>query len=227
MRKIKGFTLTELMIALAVIGIIVAVVTPAIMKTRPNKNKMMIKKTYYTTEQIVSSLINDERLYPDMRDGCDGGDADIDCYYGFDYTGAVTYEDETYSGNSKFQDLFRSKLNVKSGSDTVFYTMDGVKWDISDAKGWTPSTVNSYTGKILIDVNGEDDPNCRENESGCDADDFDQYVIEVYSTGKMKINANDEKAIEYVTLSTSINDNSTSNSVTSNTGNTASSNSIE
>ena len=46
MRRLKGFTLTELMIALAVIGILVAIVTPTIMKTRPNKNKMMIKKTY-------------------------------------------------------------------------------------------------------------------------------------------------------------------------------------
>lgn len=39
MRRLKGFTLTELMVAMAVIGILVAVVTPAIMKTRPNKNK--------------------------------------------------------------------------------------------------------------------------------------------------------------------------------------------
>ena len=73
MRRFKGFTLTELMVALAVIGILVAVVTPAIMKTRPNKNKMMVKKSFYITEQIVSSLINDERLYPDMRDACGEG----------------------------------------------------------------------------------------------------------------------------------------------------------
>ena len=44
MRRFKGFTLTELMVSLAVIGILVAVVTPAIMKTRPNKNKMMVKR---------------------------------------------------------------------------------------------------------------------------------------------------------------------------------------
>lgn len=37
MKKLKGFTLTELMVAMGVIGILVAVVTPAIMKTRPNK----------------------------------------------------------------------------------------------------------------------------------------------------------------------------------------------
>ena len=62
MRRFKGFTLTELMIALAVLGILVAVVTPAIMRARPNKNKMMVKKTFYTVENIVSSLINDETL---------------------------------------------------------------------------------------------------------------------------------------------------------------------
>ena len=53
MRRLKGFTLSELMVALAVIGILVAIVTPTIMKTRPNKKKMMIKNTFYTTERCV------------------------------------------------------------------------------------------------------------------------------------------------------------------------------
>ena len=114
MRRFKGFTLTELMVALAVIGILVAVVTPAIMKTRPNKNKMMVKKTFYTTEQIVANLINDARLYPDMREACDDNfeenNPDVDpnsiyCAWGFDYTNKVTYDGEEYSGGKKFHGI--------------------------------------------------------------------------------------------------------------------------
>lgn len=212
MRRLKGFTLTELMIALAVIGILVAIVTPTIMKTRPNKNKMMIKKTYYTTEQIIATLINDARLYPDMREACETGAESSEKYYcawGFDADDSVTYEGETFNGNTKFEGLFRSKLNVKSGNGAVFYTTDGVKWDLSGTEGaWTKRVVsgpqNAGIGEILIDVNGDDGPNARENASS--ADEFDQYVIEVMATGKMKVADEDAKAIEYVTINTSIRD---------------------
>ena len=211
MRRLKGFTLTELMIALAVIGILVAVVTPTIMKTRPNKNKMMIKKTFYTTEQIVSSLINDARLYPDMREACETGaeaSENFYCAWGFDAEDSVTYEGETYSGDTKFEGLFRSKLNVKSGTDSVFYTTDGVKWDLSKTEGaWTKeklSPADAGVAEILIDVNGDDPPNARQAASS--EDDFDQYVIEIMATGKLKIADEDTKAIEFVTINTSIRD---------------------
>ena len=216
MRRFKGFTLTELMVALAVIGILVAVVTPAIMKTRPNKNKMMVKKTFYTTEQIVANLINDARLYPDL----------LYCAWGFDYTNEVTYEGEEYKGGKKFMGLFATALNVSRSDDcsndicSIIYTTDGVRWDLGGTNGaWTKTNAgdsykDSGVGYIIIDVNGDDAPNCREGgDDGegntCDgnSDDFDRYVIDVYANGKLNINANDTKAIEYATINTSIRDN--------------------
>lgn len=211
--------MTELMVALAIIGILVAVVTPTIMKTRPNKNKMMVKKTFYTTEQIVATLINDQRLYPDLRDACEDDwiDDSVECAWGFDYDKQVKYEGETYQGNTKFEGLFRSRLNVKSGDDDVFFTTDGVKWDLSGTEGaWTsnkstPGSFDDQTnaagiGEILIDVNGDDEPNCRQTDTGCDADNFDQYVIQVLATGKMQVDPDDAKAVEWVTINTSIRD---------------------
>lgn len=223
MKKLKGFTLTELMIALSVIGILVAVVTPAIMKTRPNKNKMMIKKTFYTTEQIVSSLINDERLYPDMRDDCGRTASEgetLNCAWGFDYTGAVTYEGVTYSGDSKFENLFTNMLNVKSQNlaEHTYITSDGVEWNMSGASTAWPanqSTVGTFTDTegsagiktILIDVNGKESPNCRQTETNCSEDDFDQYQIQILANGKLRINPDDSKAVDFVTINTSIKDN--------------------
>lgn len=225
MKKLKGFTLTELMVAMGVIGILVAVVTPAIMKTRPNKNKMMIKKSFYTAEQIVSTLINDERLYPDMKEICDRGVVEgedptkVYCAFGFDYDNSVRYEGETYTGNTKFADLFASRLNVKTEDETnhIYYTTDGIKWDLSDTVGaWTkgqdtPGKFGDQTnaagvGEILVDVNGEEAPNCRESAENCSADDFDQYVIEILATGKMRIDPTDAKAVDYATINTSIKD---------------------
>lgn len=225
MKKLKGFTLTELMVAMGVIGILVAVVTPAIMKTRPNKNKMMIKKSFYTAEQIVSTLINDERLYPDMKEICDRGVAEgedptkVYCAFGFDYDNSVRYEGETYAGNTKFADLFASRLNVKTEDETnhIYYTTDGIKWDLSQTVGaWTkgqdtPGKFGDQTnaagvGKITVDVNGDEAPNCRESNENCSADDFDQYVIEILATGKMRIDSTDAKAVDYATINTSIKD---------------------
>lgn len=225
MKKLKGFTLTELMVAMGVIGILVAVVTPAIMKTRPNKNKMMIKKSFYTAEQIVSTLINDERLYPDMKEICDRGVVEgedptkVYCAFGFDYDNSVRYEGETYAGNTKFADLFASRLNVKTEDETnhIYYTTDGIKWDLSQTVGaWTkgqdtPGKFGNQTnaagvGKITVDVNGDEAPNCRESNENCSADDFDQYVIEILATGKMRINQDDAKAVDYATINTSIKD---------------------
>lgn len=213
MKKFRGFTLTELMIALAVIGVLVAVVTPAIMKTRPNKNKMMVKKTFYTTEQIVSSLINDERLYPDMTEACENPEGveeteNFYCAWGFDYDSPVKYEGETYTGNTKFRDLFKSKLNISKDEGNKFTTTDGATWDLSGTIGaWEKkktSVSGAGTGTILIDVNGKDAPNAREADS--DADDFDQYVIIVKANGKMNIAGADQRAAEYITINTSIRD---------------------
>lgn len=207
MKRFKGFTLTELMIALSVIGILVAIVTPAIMKTRPNKNKMMVKKTFYTTEQIVGTLINDERLYPDMTDGCDATPVADSCAWGFDYDKSVKYEGVTYSGSSKFYKLFKSKLNLSKDNGYEFYTTDGVKWDLRGTGAWVKkaSTVDGAgEGIIVIDVNGDDPPNKRENASS--SEDFDQYQILVKANGKLRIDPADAKAIEYVTINTSIRD---------------------
>ena len=61
-------------------------------------------------------------------------------------------------------------------------------------------------GEILVDVNGEEAPNCRESNENCSADDFDQYVIEILATGKMRIDPADAKAVDYATINTSIKD---------------------
>ena len=241
MRRFKGFTLTELMVALAVLGILVAVVTPAIMKTRPNKNKMMIKKSFYATEQIVNSLINDEILYPDMRDFCDGSVSEDDneyCAFGFDYLEPAKFEGYDYEGGYKFAALFKERLNVKSNdvsskettdatgveSDEfypVFYTTDGIKWDLTGTKGaWEPqegdelkvgtfdteckaSPENAGCGVISIDANGEEGPNAL-----CTADneDCDQYEIQILANGKLRINPDHARAVDYATINTSIKD---------------------
>ena len=210
MKKIKGFTLSELMVSLAVIGILVAVVTPTIMKTRPDKNKMMIKKAYYITENVVTSLINDTTLYPDNTFFCSNGGSGGTCYYGFDDENSATYEGTNYSGKTKFPKLFAAKLNVKNRvSDYKYETSDGIKWIFDEAdnntaisNGWTQGTAPANNCRILlVDVNGDAAPNALQ---ASDPDDFDRFRIEICSNGKMKVKDDDSKAQGYVTINASV-----------------------
>ena len=218
MRRFKGFTLTELMIALAVLGILIAVVTPAIMKAKPNKNKMMVKKAYYTAENVISALINDETVYPDVRDLCieDGsGNVSSDCAWGFDYTNEVISEGETYGSDTagsddaknKFALLFKEKLNVKNNStDSVlqFWTNDGLYWDLTNAvNSWekgknkvgnfdqckTAASDSAGCGKIKINVEGKSSNGLECSNASADCN---QFEIQILANGKMRINPDNE-----------------------------------
>ena len=102
-----GFTMAEMMVALAVMSVIATMLIPAIMQVRPDKPKTLFKKAYYISERIVSELINDEDLYPTVDDK-----------EGFDNTDQVAIGGKTYEGNSKFCELFANKVNtVESEAD--------------------------------------------------------------------------------------------------------------
>lgn len=231
MRRFKGFTLTELMIALAVLGIIVAVVTPAIMRTRPDKNKMMIKKSYYVAEQVVSSLINDEYFYPDKNDLCRikdaSGNVNSECRWGFDDESSVSYEGQNIAGETKFKSLFVDKLNIKLANEGgyQYLTTDGIYWDLGGTIGkWAPgaspaSKVGNFDqcetadsnsagcGVIKINVEGKvsnDNKPSHADNIACDGtnDECNYYEIQVLANGKMRIDPEAfPTAANYITLS--------------------------
>ncbi len=166
MKIAKGFTLSEILIAMLVLGIIVAASVPIILNLTPNKNVIMMKKAYYATENIVHSLINDQNYYPDMTANCIRPDGTLkdsgveDCFYGFDYAPAGIHIPElgaavTVATTNKLQCLFASKLNIKedladvcAGTETIVTTMDGMSWKIDGLSN------GPADGTIQIDVDG-------------------------------------------------------------------------
>ena len=57
----KGFTLVEILIALALIGILVAVVSPNLARIRPDQKKALFVKAYTTTESAVDNRISSSK----------------------------------------------------------------------------------------------------------------------------------------------------------------------
>lgn len=197
MTKMRGFTLAEVMITLAVLGILASIMLPAVSRVRPNENKVMFKKAYYIAERTVSELVNDENLYPE-------GDG---THVGLDNISEVTYNGEKFTGNDKFCKLFAEKVNtindsvncVSSSSNPTasnipsFTTTDGIAW-------YMPITDFSGDKYITVDVNNEKKPNCSFANNTCINP--DRFEIYIEPDGKMYVKGVKEK--EYLSSNKSM-----------------------
>ena len=206
LEKTKGFTLAEILITLAVLGILAAIMLPTVTQARPNKHKSLFKKAYYVAERMVYELVNDEDLYPStsVTLGLDNV-SDVE-YLGTHYGSASVENDK----KSKFCGLFARKVNTTSDTaqcDSVhstfantdsnkpsFKTTDGIAW-------YMPFTDFSGSGAetIRVDVNGEAKPNCAYSNT---CPDPDRFEIRVVKDGKMFVNGTKEK--EYLESNNSL-----------------------
>ena len=213
MKRFRGFTLSELMIAITVLGVLCAAVLPSIVNNNPNQNKMMMKKVYYTTTTIVSDMINNPGLYPIV-------DKNGNSHDGFDNTDQVTFNNEVCQGNSKFIKLFARHLNIegdittscdnamKTGSSSacqVFNTPDGITWSLVNK-----SSTTEPKNEIVVDVNGDKKPNCRQGgtSNSCKNRDgnFDRFSMDIYDDGQIEIPENQTWAIDAISVSSALTD---------------------
>lgn len=192
----QAFTLAEVMITMAVLGVLASVLLPAVSKVRPNENKALFKKAYYVAERMVGELVNDDELYPI-------GEGTID---GLNNVNEVTYNGTKYSGSDKFCKLFAAKVNTINdnvncvgGSATPtnsnvpsFITTDGIYW-------YMPITAFEADKSITVDVNGDKKPNCK---FGTNCIKPDQFEIWIQSDGKMYVKGDKEK--EYLSSNKSM-----------------------
>ncbi len=164
----KAFTLTELLVALGVIGILCAILLPVIFNMLPNQNTIMAKRAYYMVQTVVADLINDEGCYPDKTSatgtnhkyGFDDGYGTANCllWGGEEKTNTI---DTPGNADEKFGKLFVDKIDTLkssvSSTGTSFTTGDGMTWIMS--KGFNGGGKNS-TITVVVDVNGASKPNC-------------------------------------------------------------------
>ncbi len=160
----KGFTLQELLITLGIIGVVAALIAPAISNLFPNQHKTKYMKAYNTMTKVIDEMIDDEDLFPavylaNLND--DGSRQEDLANTGFGSTTAVLqapFNDETSAynitagDNCKFAKVFAYKLNLSSeptfctnGTNlSTFTTQDGTRWVIGN---------NGNNGKFIgIDV---------------------------------------------------------------------------
>lgn len=211
MKKQFGFTLSEILLATGILGILIAMITPAIVKISPSVDKAMVRRTYYTITTNVSDMINNSLLYQRFNN------TTSEPYEGFDDQNSVTFKGKTFSGNTKFVDLFINHMNIKgsvstassncsalgSSSCKTVYTTNGSKWSFAYY-----SAGNTFASKILIDTNGDKAPNCYVGKSGdaCSDPDvvYDQFRVWIYNNGRVIIDPTDAWAAQAVKLGGSL-----------------------
>jgi len=191
--KIKAFTFAEVMVTLAVMGVLASIMLPVMSKIRPDKTKVTFKKAYYVIERTVYDMVTDESLYPELGS-----------YKGFDNTQEVTYNGNTYKGNTKFLQLFAAHINKistnrpngttlpsngVSGSPNII-TSDGIAYYIpaSDFAGYIGPESRAKALKIMVDVNGAD---TAPNTVG-----KDRFYIYIQADGRMFVKPSIETPTE-------------------------------
>ena len=172
----QGFTLSETLIALAMIGVLGAVLIPVIIAKKPNPNKIMLRKEYNILEKVVSKLINDNTLYPSTIIENVGG---VNYQSGFHYmtdptlrstTGGITYNKFCYYLVENLNTIGLTSCPASTSTSPAknfAQTSDGALWFIyPTASQFNILAATPYKTKIIIDVNGSAAPNCLDDSNG-------------------------------------------------------------
>lgn len=160
MRKSLGFTLAEVLITLAIIGVVAAMTIPSvIVNTNQQEFKTGLKKAVSVLNQAITMSIALENMGPNDVQG----------------------------DNKNLRNFFQQRLNVikvtdnldyGSGKNAAFYTADGMRFEFPATptlQGADINTNNTVCGDgktkklgtdsiakpclILVDVNGDKKPN--------------------------------------------------------------------
>ena len=166
MKKL-GFTLAEVMVALALIGVITSLTIPTFVSSNKNKtNSAKLSTTISVLENAFTSMIAAEAAQDltETRFGREQSAANLGRYLKISNSGVIGVD--YYTSDSPFNDisgnsaenLFETPeivFEVKNGALVMFEPSNIVKADAVDAGGG----IDSAIGYITIDVNGSAVPN--------------------------------------------------------------------
>ena len=184
--KKRGYTLAEVLICVAIIGILAAIMLPLVNKYKPDPVKVMYIKTYDSLVEAINVMSSNASIYP-ITDEANT----------YDYTKAPLYNTQTveiagtnYGGSAaKFCEVLALSFPLSdnpscssspitysddsSFSNPSFTTSQGVQFVISTS---TDSTT-TYQSDIYVDVNGDKGNNCIYKSNDCKQPDRFKFIV--------------------------------------------------
>ena len=160
----KGFTLMEILIAMALVGILAAVVSPNIARISPHKQKALFIKAYTRTEIAISNLINDAEIYPTVYEPGKGKFLKFGLCNQDEPIGTMAkngYIGTEFTGTNKFCSVFALELGGISGPsdeencECAVKTKDNLVYHIDqnspEAEDKVERTTNAATIIVKLD----------------------------------------------------------------------------
>lgn len=167
MRKSLGFTLAEVLITLAIIGVVAAMTIPSvIVNTNQQEFKTGLRKAVSVLNQAITMNIALENTSP--------GDTNSTQFN-------ATSSDNLMGYLAQRLNVIKVTDKTDIGNNAAFYTSDGMRFEFTDAP--TPAglqaskcgdgkRINATTGQaedpclIMVDVNGDKRPNPQPGAAG-------------------------------------------------------------
>ena len=153
--KKNGFTLTEVLLSLTIVGIIASITAPILINSMANKDKIQTIKYQKLISEINADLLNNRTVYPE-------GQWDKSSLEDIPEYGILLRDKDLEKWNilqkNKYAYLLMEKLEILSVDETsnneaIFSTADGYQWKITNSSTGIPNA-------IVIDTNGsENEPN--------------------------------------------------------------------
>lgn len=127
-----GFTLSEIIITLTVIGVLASITAPLLSNIIPDKDKVKVLKVYKTLTDINTQLLEDRGAYfPDGK--CTG----LGCTEEVSSLDLKISEKKAYKDSAKYLSLLTDKLELEepveiddSDESVTFTTVDGIQWTL-------------------------------------------------------------------------------------------------
>ena len=184
----KGYTIAELLITLGIIAVISALLGVAIVKLKPDSDKVMYLKQYDAVMNVTSEIVNNSRLYPTCQDSENTtGEENWDCTKRPLFNIAQTNAGgKSVEGIGKYCDLLAMMLSGKKLADNscslnptyadgkwtpTFTTKNGSEWLVSTSRSTFGDAENGYSAsyqtEVYFDLNGANGPNCLYEKDKC------------------------------------------------------------
>lgn len=171
-KKLKAFSLAEVLIALAVIGVVAALTIPTLIKNIEDREfKSLLKKDYATLLQAQLALISDNGNFPNAIASCGDNACVVNAFKQklsyvkqcttlsecIPYTTATYMNGDDASSDSYFQNA-TDGLILNNGASVMIY-LDDPTCSVNLSDSPTYSNRNDDCGWMILDVNALKGPN--------------------------------------------------------------------
>ena len=202
----KAFTLAEVLITLGIIGVIAALIVPAISNVKPDKNKTAYLQVYDTISSTVNSLAHNSKIYPTCNNPNVEDNVNCSQYPLLNTSRPLDerYNNAIYQGDRKLCSLMALSLGVAEDdigcSNTTyafnaadytdgfanesFVTKNGMRWRIvPQIATYTNNFEARFQNDIYVDIDPTNnnidgrDRSCIFDEENCTQPDIFKFLV--------------------------------------------------